>query len=363
MKLLTSHPVFQNSLASSILSGLVTLILIAITGALTFAQTGDRPVAVVNGRSISENEVETIVIAQTLPLEEKLYAIRKAALENLITTTVLEIEAKKRGVSVGELRRQLAAGDIQVTPSEVENAYSENASFFASMSPDEAKERLRLDLENQKRMDNYRRAVLKIRQGAQIDLFISEPRLPKIGDLPPNQSFGPLNAPITIVEFSDFQCPYCRSVQLAIKKLLQTYPNDVKLVFKHLPLPVHEQAFSAALSAFCAGEQSRFWQFHDALFASDSLTPESLKRIAKDVQLDLNEFEKCLASAAAIDAVRSHTDEARRLGINSTPTFVINQKPVRGAVSFEQLKTIVVRELQTAGSSSRPQLPQPARKD
>jgi len=330
---------------------------------VTFAQTEDRPLAVVNGRSISEKDVETLVIGQTLPLEEKLYAIRKAALENLITSMVLEIEAKKRGVSVGELRRQLAPGDIKVTPNEVETAYSENASFFASMSPDEAKERLRLDLENQKRMENYRRGVLKIRQETQIDLFITEPRLPETTDFPPNQSIGPLNAPITIVEFSDFQCPYCRSAQAAIKQLLQTYPQDVKLVFKHLPLAIHEQAFSAAQAAFCAGEQKRFWQFHDALFASDSVTPESLKRIAGDLKLNLIEFENCLASTVATDAIRSNTNEARRLGINSTPTFVINQRPVRGAISFEQLKTIVDRELQIARSSSRPQPPQPARKD
>jgi len=330
---------------------------------LAFGQAKDQALAIVNGRSITQREVENLVLAQTLPLEEKLYAIRKAALENLITSRVLEGEAEKRGIPVAELRKELASGDVRVTPGEVEAAYAENASFFASMSPDEAKERLRLDLENQGRMQNYRAALERLRRAARIDLLLTEPRIPFASISPSAPSLGPVDAAITVVEYSDFECPYCRQVQPAIKKLLNAYDRQLRVVFKHLPLQIHQQAFPAAQAAFCAGRQGRFWQYHDALFSTTSLTPEFLNQTAANLNLDLSAFKTCLSSAAAQTAVRSDMREATQLGINSAPVFIINGKLVRGAISFEEFKAIVERELKTAQNSSQARQPQPARKD
>jgi predicted DsbA family dithiol-disulfide isomerase len=340
----------------------VVLLAFALGSAVN-GQTGERVLAEINGKRITFEEVERLVIAQTLPLEEKLYAIRKAALENVITGRVLEDEAKKRGISVAELRKQLMAGEVEVSQKQVEEAYAENASFFASMSPDEAKERLRLDLENQQRMQNYRTRLAELRAGAKVELFLNEPRLPLIVDDRSAASTGPADAAITLVEFSDFQCPYCRDVQTTLRQVLQRYGKQIRLVFKHLPQLGSTHAFLASQAAYCASEQSKFWQYHDALFATNDLTNESLDKIARDIGLNLSLFQKCLSADSSAAAIRANLREASQLGINSTPTFVINGRVIRGAADLSVFTLIFDSELSSAKTSSQFRTSQPARKE
>jgi hypothetical protein len=127
-----------------------------LLGASALGQTPDTVLASVNGSQITLKQVDDSTAAQIYPLQQQLYAIRKAALENLIVAKILQSEAAARGVSIEELRRQLTLGEINVARAQIEEAYTQNKSFFASMSPDEARERLRLDLENQARMKHYR---------------------------------------------------------------------------------------------------------------------------------------------------------------------------------------------------------------
>src|SRR5205085_9026727 len=139
-----------------------SLVLLRVPSAV--AQTPETVVASVNGGDITQKQVDESVAARIYSLQQQLYAIRKAALDNLITSRILEHEAAARGISIEELRRQLTLGEINVTPAQVEEAYTQNASFFASMSPDEARERLRLDLENQTRMQHYRAGLEALRK-------------------------------------------------------------------------------------------------------------------------------------------------------------------------------------------------------
>ena len=180
-----------------------------------------------------------------------------------------------------------------------------------------------------------------------MEIHLEEVSLPVTGGAAPFTR-GPEGAPVTIVEFSDFQCPYCRSVQPTLKRLAEVYGDKVRLVYKHLPLTdIHPRAMPAALAAFCAGEQEAFWQYHDVLFASDDLSPEWLGKTAARLGLNLPRFESCLGSEKARAAILADAQEARRLGINGTPTFVINGKPVGGAVGFDDFKGIIDRELKS----------------
>lgn len=142
-----------------------SFLLLAITdvGSIAYAQTNSQIVAVINGRKITQTEVDNSVASQMLPLQKQIYALRKAALENLVTRAILEEEAKKRNVSVDELKKQLTAIEVEIPIEQVERAYLENASAFAQMSPDEAKERIRLDLQNQARIRNYRLLISELR--------------------------------------------------------------------------------------------------------------------------------------------------------------------------------------------------------
>lgn len=310
--------------------------------------------ATVNGKPIYQSEVDASIAIQLMPLQQQIYVLRKSALDSLVIAALLESEAKKQGISVLELKKLWTAQPVQVSTNAVEDLYRESASAFGAMSPDEAKERLRLDLESQARMRNYRAGLSSLRSAARIDLFLDEPRLAGVTD-GRSPFLGSKEATVTIFEFSDFQCPYCRQAQDPIKQILTAYKDDVRLVFKHLPLDIHPQAFTSAQAAFCAGEQDLFWPFHDALFALEDLSLPATKKTATELGLNMEEFSICLVSDSSRTAILKDLQEAKRLGIVSTPTFIINGRLFSGAIGFEAFREIIDRELRSVRSGNKRQ--------
>jgi len=302
-------------------------------------------VATVNGRPITLKEVDESLSAQVYPLQQQLYAIRKAALENLITAKILQSEAAARGISIEELRRQLTLGEINVARAQIDEAYTQNKSFFASMSPDEARERLRLDLENQARMKHYRTGLEALRKKWSVELSFNAPQFVLELDDGVSPVKGSAKPAVTIVEFSDFECPFCSEVQGTLKQVMQTYGKDVRLVFKHLPLEGHRNSLPAARAAYCAAEQDRFWQFHDALFASRNLSPALFEQVANDLGLGVPKFRACLESEQSRTAIVKDIETARLFRIESTPSFIVNGKLINGALSFADFQKIIEREL------------------
>ena len=209
------------------------LCLILLLRFTAFAQEPETVVATVNGTEITLKQVDETVLSAIYPLQQQLYAMRKIALENLITAKLLEAEARSQRISIEELREQLTRGNAKVTRGEVENAYAQNASFFASMSPHEARERLRLDLENQARMRYYRAGLEELRKKWPVMLKLAPPVGPELDEGSPAK--GAARAAVTIVEFSDFECPFCAQVQDTLKRIMDRYGGAVRLVFKHLP--------------------------------------------------------------------------------------------------------------------------------
>lgn len=318
------------------------------------AQTADEiVVAVVDGQQITRKQVDDSMSMQIYPLKQQLAMLRKVALENLIITKVLENEARRRRISVDELRKELMAGAINVTPEQVEEAYAQNASFFAAMNRDEAKARLRLDLENQARMRNYKAALEKLKQAGSIRVL--EPTTDSFFSNDDGKSpfLGSKDAAVTIVEFSDFECPFCRMVQPTLKQLLNVYDGKIRLVFKHLPSEGHQHSMQAARAAICAAEQDRFWQYHDAVFASADRSPGALRTLAQNLGLATDRFQTCLSSQQSLTQVVRDAGDARNLGINSTPSFVINGRIVSGAISLTEFRRIIDEELQRTGSLRR----------
>ena len=160
-------------------------------------------------------------------------------------------------------------------------------------------------------------------------------------------ALGPEDAPITIVEFSDFQCPYCRRWHEQVYgPLLAAYPDQIRLVYRHLPLTsIHPEAFSAAEAAMCAGEQDAFWQYHDKLFSSEALGSEVYTQYAQELSLDITTFEACLTEHKYQGAIQTDSDFAINLGIRSTPTFFINGLAIVGAQPLEAFKQVIDKEL------------------
>ena len=330
--------------------------LILLLRLTAFAQEAETVVATVNGMEIRLKQVDETVLSAISPLQQQLYAIRKVALDNLITARLLEAEARSQGVSIEELRERLTRGEINISRAQVEEAYAQNASFFASMSPDEARERLRLDLENQTRMRHYRAGVEELRRKWPVVAKLTAPMSSgsELDDGSPVK--GPAKAAVTIVEFSDFECPFCAQVQDTLKQIVERYGGEVRLVFKHLPLEGHRHSLAAARAAYCAGEQDRFWQFHDALFATRKLSPEVFDEISARLGLARERFAACLSDEASRAAVVRDIELARRYRIDSTPSFLINGKLVKGALPFTEFQNLIERELQQRPSN--PKTPQ-----
>jgi protein-disulfide isomerase len=163
-------------------------------------------------------------------------------------------------------------------------------------------------------------------------------------------SRGPESAPVTIVEFSDFQCPFCRRVQPTLTKLKETYGDKLRWSFKDLPLiSIHPQAQKAAEAARCAGDQQKFWEFRAAMFEADQLSRELFDKTAEGIGLDKAKFTTCLDSDQQAEAVKADLREAESLGMNGTPAFLINGVMLSGAQPYEEFEKVIDRELEKAG--------------
>jgi len=160
-------------------------------------------------------------------------------------------------------------------------------------------------------------------------------------------AIGPNDAPITIIEFSDYQCPYCRRWhQQVYEPLLAAYPGKIRLVYRHLPLTsIHPDAFPAAEAAMCAGEQNAYWQYHEKLFSSEVLGDEVYKQYAQELGLDMTVFETCIADHKYRQAIQADSDFAVNLGVRSTPTFFVNGLAIVGAQPLEVFKQVIDKEL------------------
>jgi protein-disulfide isomerase len=159
---------------------------------------------------------------------------------------------------------------------------------------------------------------------------------------------GPQNAPITLVEFSDFQCPYCIAAVPEIRAIVGAYPAQVKLVFKQYPLDIHSQAELAAAAAIAAHKQGKFWAMHDALFSSRNLSRDTIFVLAQKNGLDMKRFETDLSSTETRETVIRDIQDGDRAGVQGTPTIFVNGKRYNGPIEQASLKPILEAELHPA---------------
>lgn len=200
-------------------------------------------------------------------------------------------------------------------------------------------------LENGAKVEKEKTAVVtsqpnqqsgEVAGGAKVEVAVS----------PSDPVKGNPQAKITIVEFSDFQCPFCGNVEPTLKKILETYGDQVKLVYKNYPLPFHENAENAALATLCAKEQGKFWEYHDKLFDNqDSLKVDDLKKYASDLGLNTQDFNSCLAGKKYKSQIEVDVMEANKVGVRGTPAFFINGRSLYGAQPFEKFQEIIEEEL------------------
>jgi len=157
---------------------------------------------------------------------------------------------------------------------------------------------------------------------------------------------GAEDAQITLIEFGDFQCPFCKEVSPILKEIRTLYPNQIRHLWINVLNPEHEQAQPAGIASFCANQQGRFWEYHDILFENQSsLGPALYNQIAQNLQMDIEQFQTCFASASAKTAVLEQNEFAKIVEVDATPYLLVNEEVVSGVFTLEELKTIIDREL------------------
>jgi protein-disulfide isomerase len=314
-------------------------------------QTGaaGHALAVVNGRAITNAEVEAALGQSLARLEEQIYDLKKTALDALIDQALIAGEAKKRGVSAEALiEAEVDAKLAPVTDQQIAAFYTANQ---ARLQKDLAgwRDEIRTFLLRERVTERREAFAKELRAAGTVDVRLPAPKIFR-SDVSVTGAFarGRATAPVTVVEFSDFHCPFCKRVQPALTQLLAKYGDRVRLVYKDFPLDsLHPQARFAAEAARCAGEQGKFWEFHDKVYAGGSDgSPATMARYAREIAVgDLRAFEACVKARKYQTQVQRDVAEGEKLGVTGTPAFFINGRMLAGAQPFEAFASIVDAEL------------------
>jgi protein-disulfide isomerase len=331
---------------------LLTVVAISLTNGAASAQApAQQPLAEVDADTITADEIDKPIAAQIGKLQEQIYNLRRQRLENAIRQKLLEKEAARRGLTVPKLLDLEVTSKVGlVSEDEVETFYQANK---ARLGPDEttAREQVRNHLQSQKLAAARDAYVGTLRSKAKVTVNLAPPpvlRVQVATDGAPAK--GSPKAPVTIVEFSDFLCPFCKRVLPTLDSITQRYGDRVRLVFRDYPIDaIHPGASKAHVAARCANEQGKFWAFHDLLFdkaprASDA----DVKGFARQLGMDASAFDACLASGKYEAAIRKDIEDGSRLGVTGTPAFFINGRLVTGAQPLDAFTQVIDDELARA---------------
>jgi protein-disulfide isomerase len=334
---------------------LLTVLLAGVVSpSLTLAAPVEIPaiVATVQDQQISAEELTAALRSELLRLDMERYQIMKQKLDELIAARLMQLEATKRGVSLQQLNQEeIVAKTPKVTSEQVKTFYEANKNRIRQPL-DTIAPRLEAYLQNQARQKQQQTFLHELRQHYSVTTALPVFTVDVDADDDPFQ--GPEQAPVTIIEFSDFQCPYCRRAQSTLKRLLHDYEGKIKLVYRDFPLRnIHPQAQKAAEAAQCAAAQGQFWPYHDRLFETSRLQVQDLKQHAKELGLDEQQFNTCLDSGKYASEVEGDLQDGMNAGVHATPSFFINGQPVSGAVGYDRFKALVDEALQQAKSSQR----------
>ena len=294
---------------------------------------------------------DTADAAERIRLLLQLYDTRRRVLDTVVGEHLIEREAHARGVTREELlAAELPSRTLPVSDDEIELIYERNKDRFEGQSLEDMQPMLRTAIEQQRPTQALNQFMKDLQVAADDVVILLDPPRQRIETLAEDPSRGPGSAPVVIVEFSDFQCPFCQRATDTLTELFERYDGQLRLVYKDFPLPRHPFAFKAAEAGNCAHEQGKFWEFHDRLFASqDALDVASLKTYASELGLNPDAFGTCLDEGRQANSVDRDLSIGRSYGASSTPTLFINGRPVFGAAPFETFDDIIREELATAG--------------
>jgi protein-disulfide isomerase len=307
-------------------------------------------VATIDGKPILGRELDERAERRLSRLRQEEYEIRSQALEEMIGERLLEMEAKARGITTegllkDEVDQQLREPDAQL----VQQVYEQNKARFPGKTKDQVVAEIRKALKDQARTQTRAELQRRLRAKSKVEVALQAPRT----DMPVPAAapvLGPNDAQVTIVQFTDYQCPYCHRAQATIDAVMSRYAGKVQLVHRDFPLDGHAQAFPAARAARCAGEQGKFWDYYRSLMTSPgSMDDKDLRARATTLKLDPAAFAGCLSSDRNDAVIRESVEAGVRAGVSGTPAYFINGRMISGARPFEAFQDIIEGELHNKG--------------
>jgi predicted DsbA family dithiol-disulfide isomerase/Skp family chaperone for outer membrane proteins len=334
----------------------IVLAILAVAS-VSAAQTAPQTAGVVNGQAITGDQVLKAAAADLQRLEssrpddstqrERLQILHKA-LDAIVEDRMIALEAARQQVT----SQQIIDAEIEsnvVVPSDKEVAafYEKNKARIPGPR-DEALPQLRRQMTEQSRT-RFRDALMRRLKREYGFRSYLEPLRTEVATMG-HPSRGPAAAPVTIVEFSDFECPFCYGLYPTLRMIEKNYADQVRIVYRQFPLNnIHPRAQKAAEASLCAHDQGRFWEMHDSLFGfQEQLGVAALKQRAEELKLDTAAFNTCLDSGEKIDAIKADMADAAKAGVTGTPTFFVNGRMMLGNQPYAEIRTIVEDELQRA---------------
>jgi len=319
-------------------------------------QGGQAPAARVGTRTITLGELDERWKAeepgQKAAAEQAIYDGRKAALDAIIADIVVAAAAKAKNVtSEAFVKSEMDKRITPITDADVRTFYVQNSERMQGRSFEQMAPAIQQYLQEQQQTTARQALIADLRKaGPAINVLMDAPRT-AIAVANDDPALGNANAPVTLVEYSDFQCPFCLRVMPTMKELRAKYGDKIRIVWKDFPLTqIHPQAFLAAQAGNCARDQGKFWEYHDRLFANQqALQADALKKYAADAGLDATAFNACLDGSKFEARVEEALGAGARLGITSTPTVYVNGRLVNGAQPIEVFQAVIDEELARSG--------------
>ena len=305
--------------------------------------------ATVGSESVLLSEVDQVsAVAQKrakMAYDQQINQIRRDALEAIIEGKLVDLEVSARKLENRQALIKLEVVDKTKGPTakEIAEFYAENKAEIGDTPIELIKDRIEKYLAVQARESRAESFSDELRAKYPVKELLPKFRL-DVGTHGPSK--GPKEAKVTIVEYADFECPFCSQTAQTVLAVQKKYPNDVRVVFRHFPLSFHENAMPAAIATRCAQYQDKFWLMHDQMFArSESLNEEEINKAATEIGLDMGLFKKCMSNPTEAAAVQAEMDEGGAFGVEGTPAFFVNGIPLGGAQPFEAFDELVKSEL------------------
>ena len=329
---------------------------VVLAACSTEAQSSQQPaasdvVATVGSTSVTLAQADERALKQSastfgaLTLAQALYEARRGAIEEIVGDLLVDMEAKSTGLDrVTLLKREIEAKVVQPTQIDVAAWYAANPQRVQGAPLEQVAAPIRSLLLQERTRAAQEQYLDALKARTTVAISLDPPRLQVAEAGRPAR--GPAGAPIEIIEFSDFQCPFCLQVYPTVAKVLSTYGDRIRFVYRHFPLPNHPNARPAAEASACAAEQGKFWQYHDRLFENQGkLSIADLKQHASVLEMDAARFNACVDSHTFAKNVDEDVAAGEEVGVSGTPAFFINGRVLGGAQPFEAFKKVIDEEL------------------